>query len=90
MAPRPKLLARLRTVWDEAIKLNKEREAWPTIQRARELYCDSPEEQAGEFLEEAVQRFPDNPEFRMLNGVILLETRPEDGLREVARAAASR
>lgn len=64
----------------------RKEEAWPTIQRGRDLFFHGPEDEATEFLEEAVQRFPDNAEIRLLYGFILLPCHREDGVREVRRA----
>jgi Flp pilus assembly protein TadD len=44
-------------------------------------------EQALEFLEEAVQRFPEDPELRLLNATVLLALRPDDVAAEAAKAA---
>lgn len=49
------------------------------------------EKQAGEnleFFEDAVARFPDDPELRLVYGTSLLVTQPEEAARQVARAAS--
>lgn len=81
-----RMFERLKRPWQEALEHNKKRDAWPTIQRGRELFLQGPEEEAQDFLSGAVQRFPDNAEIRMLYGSSLLVARPEDGIREVMTA----
>jgi tetratricopeptide (TPR) repeat protein len=80
------MLERLRRAWQEGLDHNQKREAWPTIQRGRELFAQGPQEKAQRFLSDAAQRFPDNAEIRMLYGSSLLAVRPEDGIREVMTA----
>lgn len=70
----------------EVEEQGRKEEAWPTIQRGRDLFLRAPEDIATEFLEEAVQRFPDNSELRLLYGLILLPCDREGGVREVRRA----
>lgn len=66
-------------------QLRKE-EVWPTIQRGQDVFAHAPEDVATDFLEEAVQNFPDSAELRLLYGFILLPSHREDGVREVRRA----
>jgi hypothetical protein len=44
-------------------------------------------DQASEFLDEAIDRFPENPELRLLNATVLLALRPDDVTAEAAKAA---
>jgi Flp pilus assembly protein TadD len=44
-------------------------------------------EQALEFLEEAVRKFPQSPELRLLKATVLLSLRPDDVIAEAAKAA---
>jgi Flp pilus assembly protein TadD len=82
-----RVLGRLKRTWQGGVELNKKREAWPTVQRGEELFSQGPEDEAYEFLTEAVQRFPDNAEIRLLYAYTLLSVRPEDGVAEAIKAA---
>lgn len=57
-----------------------------TIKRGQELLASQRRQQAVDFLGEAVQRFPDNPEIRVLHASILLAVRPSDVAAEATRA----
>jgi tetratricopeptide (TPR) repeat protein len=80
------MLERLKRTWQEGLEQNRLREVRSTIQRGRELFTQGSQQEAQEFLSEAVQRFPDNAEIRILYGSSLLSDRPEDGIREVMAA----
>lgn len=54
--------------------------------RGRRLFLAHEEKEALEFLEEAVQRFPKDPEIRLLYANILLAFRPEEVAAEAAKA----
>ena len=43
-------------------------------------------DQASQFLEEAIQRFPEDPELRLLNASVLTALRPDDVIAEAAKA----
>lgn len=59
-----------------------------TIARARKLReLGRDPDQALEFLEEAVRRFPQDPELRLLTATVLLALRPDDVAAEVNKAA---
>jgi Flp pilus assembly protein TadD len=59
-----------------------------TIARGRELRkLGRDPEEALEFLEQAVKRFPENPELRLLCATVLLAIRPDDVAAEAAQAA---
>jgi Flp pilus assembly protein TadD len=68
-------------------KKREKREPAATIARARELQRSgrNPEE-ALEFLEAAVRRYPEDPELRLLYATILLAFTPEDVAAEAAKA----
>ncbi|HET9154485.1 MAG TPA: hypothetical protein VFN85_10260 [Solirubrobacterales bacterium] len=57
-----------------------------TIKRGQELLASQRRQEAVDFLGEAVQRFPDNPEIRVLHASILLAVRPSDVAAEATRA----
>src|SRR5262245_56014863 len=86
MSLHSRLLRRIDSVRQQVREQMKKEEAWPTIQRARDLLADGPEDETSEFLEAAVERFPDNAELRLLNGFVLARVNPEDGIHEAARA----
>jgi Flp pilus assembly protein TadD len=71
-------------MWLKGRKQRKERAA--TIKRGQELLASQRRQEAVDFLREAVQRFPDDPEIRVLHASILLEVRPSDVAAEAARA----
>jgi predicted Zn-dependent protease len=59
-----------------------------TIARGRELReLGRDPDQALQFLEEAVRRFPQDPELRLLTATVLLALRPEDVAAEALKAA---
>lgn len=69
-------------------KRRQKKELTAAIARGRELRkLGRDPEQALEFLEEAVQRFPEDPELRLLNATVLLALRPDDVAAEAAKAA---
>jgi Flp pilus assembly protein TadD len=57
------------------------------IDHSRKLRRAGRDHEALEFLEAAVQRFPEDPELRLLYATILLGTRPDDAAAEAAKAA---
>jgi Flp pilus assembly protein TadD len=57
-----------------------------TIQHAKELLRDERHEENLAFLTEAVERFPKDPEVRLLYGTLLVMFRPEDAAWEIATA----
>jgi len=63
---------------------NKQRVA--AIDHGHKLFAARQEQDAFEFLEEAVQRFPEDPEIRLLYATILLAFRPDDVAAEAAKA----
>lgn len=65
-------------------KQKKERAA--AIQRGRKLLATQQVQEGHTFLQEAVQRFPDDPEIRLLYASILLAIRPSDVAAEAAKA----
>jgi len=85
MVPK-KLFSALRNTWGEALKYNKKRDAWTTIQQARALISKGPDSEAYDFLNTAVRRFPDNAEIRLLYASVVLPTHPEEGVLEVVKA----
>lgn len=70
----------------EVKEQRRKEEAWPTIQRGTDLFSGAPDEIAIEYLEEAVHRFPDNSQIRMIYGFSLLPSNREAGVCEVRRA----
>jgi Flp pilus assembly protein TadD len=64
----------------------RRKELAAAIARGRELCRSEWDTEALEFLEEAVQRFPEDPEIRVLYAGILLTFRPEDVAAEAAKA----
>jgi Flp pilus assembly protein TadD len=66
----------------------KRAELTAAIARGRELRkLGRDPEEALEFLEEAVQRFPEDPELHLLYATVLLAVRPDDAAAEAAKAA---
>jgi Tfp pilus assembly protein PilF len=65
-------------------KHNKELAA--AIDRARELRRTDQDEEARTFLEDAIERFPENAELRLLYATILLMTRPDGVASEATKA----
>jgi Flp pilus assembly protein TadD len=56
------------------------------IDRSRKLLLAGRHQENFEFLKTAVQRFPDDPEIRLLYATTLLEYRPDDVAAEAAKA----
>jgi tetratricopeptide (TPR) repeat protein len=56
------------------------------IKRGQELLASQRRQEAVDFLREAVQRFPDDPEIRVLHASILLAVCPSDVAAEASRA----
>lgn len=56
------------------------------IEQGQRLLAAQQEQEAIEFLDEAVLQFPDNAEIRVLYASILLATRPDDVAAEAAKA----
>jgi len=66
----------------------KRKELATAIARGRELSkLGRDPEQALEFLEEAVRKFPRSPELRLLKAAVLLSLRPDDVIAEAVKAA---
>jgi tetratricopeptide (TPR) repeat protein len=66
----------------------KRKELAAAIARGRELgKVGRDPEQALEALEEAVQKFPESPELRLLKAAVLLSLRPHDVIAEATKAA---
>jgi tetratricopeptide (TPR) repeat protein len=67
---------------------NQAKELAAAIARGRELReLGQDPDQALEFLESAVQRFPQDPELRLLTATVLLALRPDDVAAEAIKAA---
>jgi Flp pilus assembly protein TadD len=65
-----------------------QKELTAAIAKGRELRrLGRDPEEALEFLEEAVQRFPQDPELRLLNATVLMALRPDDVAAEAVKAA---
>lgn len=65
----------------------KRKELAAAIAKGRELRkLGRDPDQASEFLEEAIQRFPENAELRLLNATVLTAIRPDDVIAEIAKA----
>jgi Flp pilus assembly protein TadD len=65
----------------------QKKELAAAIARGRELRkLGRDPDQASEFLEEAIQRFPEDPELRLLNASVLTALRPDDVTKEASRA----
>ncbi|MGN6587967.1 MAG: tetratricopeptide repeat protein [Solirubrobacterales bacterium] len=65
-------------------KRRKERTA--AIKWGRKLFAAGREQEAYEFLQKAVQEFPDDPEIRLLYATSLLAVRPADAVPEIIKA----
>ena len=75
------------TVWDTVkIKTRKQRLA-ETIEQGQRLVKAKDDQATCEFLEKAVQEFPEDPQIRLLYAAILIEFRPDDVGGEAAKAA---
>jgi Flp pilus assembly protein TadD len=81
------LRERLVQTWQEGLELNRKKEVSPTIERGRRLLVEGDDPKTVEFLEEAIQRFPDDPEIRFLYASVLKYVRPEDVASEAMKAA---
>jgi Flp pilus assembly protein TadD len=64
----------------------RRKELAAAIAKGRELHLSGQDSEALEFLEQAIQRFPEDPEIRVLYALILLVFRPEDVAAEAAKA----
>ncbi|MGN6255346.1 MAG: tetratricopeptide repeat protein [Solirubrobacterales bacterium] len=64
----------------------QKKELAAAIKRARDLRGMEQDEEAREFLQNAIERFPGNAELRLLYATILLMIRPEDVAPEAAKA----
>jgi len=64
----------------------QEKERLSAIKRGHELLAAQQVQEASEFLEKAVQRFPGDPEIRVLYASILVIVRPDDATGEAAKA----
>jgi Flp pilus assembly protein TadD len=64
----------------------KKRKLSAAIQQGRKLLAARKEQEAFAFLDEAVQRFPENGEIRLLYASVLLVIRPDDVAVEAAKA----
>jgi Tfp pilus assembly protein PilF len=65
----------------------RRKEVAAIVARGREFLRSGPDEEASEFTESAVQRFPDDPEVRLIHATILLGVRPDLVAVEAAKAA---
>jgi Flp pilus assembly protein TadD len=65
---------------------NQRKECAAAIERGRKLLAAHQEQEAIKFIGGAVQRFPDDPEIRVLHASILLAVCPSDVAAEAARA----
>jgi tetratricopeptide (TPR) repeat protein len=64
----------------------QKRELVAAVKRGRKLHISGHPEETFEFLDKAVQQFPDDPEIRLLYATILLVFRPEDVAAEASKA----
>jgi Tfp pilus assembly protein PilF len=65
----------------------KRKELAMAIDQGREFLLSGRHEENFEFLQEAVQRFPEDPEIRLLYATVLLEDRPDCVAQEASKAA---
>jgi Flp pilus assembly protein TadD len=65
----------------------KIRERAAAVERARDLIIEGDDRATFEFLEDAVERFPEDPELRVSLASIYLEYRPDQVRLEAAKAA---
>jgi Flp pilus assembly protein TadD len=63
------------------------RERTAAVERARDLIIDRDDRATYEFLEDAIERFPEDPELRVSLASIYLEFRPDQVRSEAAKAA---
>jgi Flp pilus assembly protein TadD len=63
------------------------RERAAAVERARDLIIEGDDRATYEYLEDAVERFPEDPELRVSLASIYLEFRPDQGRSEAAKAA---
>lgn len=68
------------------IRRRKQKRLEAAIEKGQRLLVEGRYEENFEFLREAVQRFPDDPEIRLLYATSLLEVRPDDAVREAVKA----
>jgi Flp pilus assembly protein TadD len=64
----------------------QQKELAAAIEQARDLRRLEQDEEARELLEDAIERFPENAELRLLHATILLMIRPDDVAPEAAKA----
>lgn len=64
----------------------QQKELAAAIEQARDLRRLEQDEEAREFLKDAIERFPDSAELRLLHATILLMLRPDDVAPEAAKA----
>lgn len=64
----------------------KRKELAAAIDRGHRLFAAGREQEATDFFQEAVQRFPDDPEIRLHYATSLLVTRPEDAALQIVKA----
>lgn len=64
----------------------QKRELAAATDTSLKLLAEFRAQEAFEYLAEAVQRFPSDPELRLLYGTSLLAVRPEDGVSETIKA----
>ncbi len=57
-----------------------------TVERAEQLLLDGRDAENLEFLEDAIERFPQDPEVRLLYGTALVPFRPEEAPWQLATA----
>jgi Flp pilus assembly protein TadD len=80
------LVARLKRNWSEANGLNRQKDRAEAVKRSRRLLLEDREQENHEFLEDALIRFPEDAELRLLFASNLLAIRPEDAAGEAIKA----
>lgn len=73
-------------MWNRMKVKSREQELAEATDQGRRLFSAGTEQETFRFLEDAVQRFPDDPHIRWLYASILLAFRPEDVASEAAKA----
>jgi Flp pilus assembly protein TadD len=68
------------------MKIRRQESTAAAIERGQRLLVERRYEELLEFLQEAVRRFPKDPEIRLLYATSLLEIRPDDAVREATKA----
>lgn len=68
-------------------RIRERRERAEAVERARDLIIEQDNQATFEFLEDAVERFPEDPELRVSLASIYLEFRPDQVRAEAAKAA---